>query len=197
MSDELLSATEIHERYGIDRRTLSRWENASAVAPVRTLTGHRRYRRAEVERAIAQGVTEDVAEPAPEPEPPAPKSARRLALEALHAADIAGTDPNDELDALGVVDEDARALVRGVSSERAQLDDIIRASAENWSLERMPVVDRNLLRIATYELVHARATAAAAISEAVALARLLSTEDSGRFINGVLGRIAREHRGAH
>ncbi len=120
MTDDLLSAAEINERYGVDRRTLTRWENAGALDGIRTLTGHRRYRGADVERVLAaraQTATEPEAA-APEPEPEKPKSPRRLALEALHAADVSGTDAADELRALGANDTQARALVEGVRDNR-------------------------------------------------------------------------------
>ena len=68
--------------------------------------------------------------------------------------------------------------------------------ADRWVLERMPIVDRNLLRIGIFELLHREdIPPAATINEAVELAKLLSTEDSGRFVNGLLGRVAREHAG--
>ena len=89
----------------------------------------------------------------------------------------------------------AEALVRGVHDERQELDRRINAAAEHWSLDRMAVVDRVLLRIATYELSHeADVPTAVVIDEAVELAKRYSTEDSGRFVNGVLARLAKELR---
>jgi N utilization substance protein B len=91
----------------------------------------------------------------------------------------------------------ARTLVEGVFGHAVEIDDAIRAASDRWTIERMPVVDRNLLRIGVYELLFSLETpAGAVINEAVELAKLLSTEDSARFVNGVLGRIARERRGA-
>ena len=88
-------------------------------------------------------------------------------------------------------------LVGGVDRRRVELDERIGAAAERWSLDRMPLVDRNLLRLATFELLSSTDVPTAVIlDEAVELAKLLSTEDSGRFVNGVLGRIAREVRPA-
>lgn len=119
-------------------------------------------------------------------------AARRRALEALHAADVTGSDP---LAALPEKDDDAaHALVAGVIEHREELDTIIRTAAEHWSLERMPVVDRNLLRLGIFELLHTTVPTGVVIDEAVRLAKLLSTEDSGRFVNGLLGRVARERR---
>jgi len=88
----------------------------------------------------------------------------------------------------------ARALVNGVKAHREELDGIIRKSAENWSLERMPVVDRNVLRLGIYELIYTDVPTGVIIDQAVTLAKMLSTEDSGRFVNGLLGRVARERR---
>jgi N utilization substance protein B len=126
-----------------------------------------------------------------------PKSSRRLALEALHAADVSGTSALEELEAIGSDDSAARALVSGVSSRLEELDEVIRGVAEHWAVERMPVVDRNLLRLGTFELLHSDGPPGPAINEVVHLAKLLSTEDSGRFVNGVLGKVARERRSAH
>lgn len=87
-----------------------------------------------------------------------------------------------------------RALVDGVRLHRADIDALIGASAEHWSIERMPVVDRNVLRLAAFELLHTANDPRAVIGDAVILVKLLSTEESGRFVNGILGRIHREHR---
>lgn len=80
------------------------------------------------------------------------------------------------------------ALVNGVTEHRTALDALIAAYARDWTLERMPVVDRNILRVAIYELHHTDVPPAVAINEAVELAKDLSTDDSGRFINGILSR---------
>ena len=86
-------------------------------------------------------------------------------------------------------------LVSGVDGRLAELDGRIGAAAERWSLDRMPVLDRNLLRLASFELLNsADVPTAVILDEAVELAKLLSTADSSRFVNGVLGRIAREVR---
>ncbi len=86
-------------------------------------------------------------------------------------------------------------LVRGVEEHREELDAILRKYSEHWALERMPVVDRALLRMACFELTHAPdIPTAVVISEAVELAKQYSTKDSGRFVNGMLGRIADDVR---
>lgn len=87
-------------------------------------------------------------------------------------------------------------LVSGVDRRQEEVDGRIEAAAERWTLDRMPLVDRNLLRLATYELLASGdVPTAVVLDEAIELAKLLSTEDSSRFVNGVLGRIAREVRG--
>ena len=89
----------------------------------------------------------------------------------------------------------AADLVAGVGEHQEEIDELIRRFAKDWTLERMPVIDRNLLRIGVYELLQRPdVPTAAVISEAVELARRYSTEESGRFVNGMLGRIAEEVR---
>jgi N utilization substance protein B len=82
-------------------------------------------------------------------------------------------------------------LVVGVEDHQAELDALIVEHARNWSLERMPAVDRNLLRLALYELMERpEVPVAVVIDEAVELAKRFSTDDSGRFVNGMLSAIA-------
>jgi N utilization substance protein B len=120
--------------------------------------------------------------------------ARKRALDVLHAADALDRSVAQVVEAETDLPEFARELVTGVQEHRAELDDLIRRYADRWALERMPIVDRNLLRIGIFELLHRPdIPTAAAINEAVELAKMLSTEDSGRFVNGLLGRVAREH----
>jgi len=85
----------------------------------------------------------------------------------------------------------ARRLVAGVQEHQADIDRLIATYADRWTIARMPVVDRNVVRIATFELLWAGdVPVPVAINEAVELAKALSTDDSGRFVNGLLGRIA-------
>ena len=87
----------------------------------------------------------------------------------------------------------ATKLVEGVQEHAPEIDRLIDKSAERWALERMPVVDRNLLRMGVFELLWmADVPTAVVINEAVELAKSLSTDESGRFVNGILGRIAQE-----
>lgn len=85
----------------------------------------------------------------------------------------------------------AREIVDGVTDHRDEIDELIVSYAQGWTLDRMPNVDRALLRIAAWEVLYNPAVpTAVAIDEAVELAKEYSTDDSGRFVNGVLGRIA-------
>ena len=83
-------------------------------------------------------------------------------------------------------------LVRGTVEHVAQVDEQIAKHAEHWRMERMPLVDRNILRLAVYEMQHVGTPAAVAIDEALELARRFSNEESVQFINGVLDAVHRE-----
>jgi N utilization substance protein B len=86
-------------------------------------------------------------------------------------------------------------LVRGVLENKEALDNEIESASEHWSVARMPVIDRSILRLGLYELRHARDTpTAVVVSEAVRLAKTYSTERSGAFVNGVLASLARTAR---
>ncbi|WP_447003169.1 transcription antitermination factor NusB [Saccharothrix isguenensis] len=123
--------------------------------------------------------------------------ARKRALDVLYEADLRGVDPVTLLaDRVGSTDvppvnDYTITLVEGVTAHRSRIDDLISEHAEGWTLQRMPAVDRAVLRIGLYELLWAADVPdAVAIDEAVELAKGLSTDDSPRFVNGVLGRIA-------
>lgn len=89
----------------------------------------------------------------------------------------------------------AREIVDGVADHRDEIDELIASYAQGWTIDRMPNVDRAVLRLASWELLHnAEVPAAVAIDEAVELAKEYSTDDSARFVNGVLGKIA-QHAG--
>jgi N utilization substance protein B len=89
-------------------------------------------------------------------------------------------------------DEFAEVLLRGVIEELVQIDERIARNAANWRLERMPVVDRNVLRIAVYEMLRTDTPPAVIIDEALELARKFSGEESVHFVNGVLDAVRRE-----
>jgi N utilization substance protein B len=130
---------------------------------------------------------------------PARRKARKRALDVLYEADLRSVPIPDVLTAVVARTEPPRppyldytvTLVEGVTAHLDRIDELIGSYAEGWTLERMPPVDRNLARIAVFELLYADdIDTPVAISEAVELARQLSTDDSPRFLNGVLGRIA-------
>lgn len=147
------------------------------------------------------------------------RTARRLALDVLYEAEIrdllpldawqkrgedgwvVSTSIEDDADSAGNGEpspeslEYAEALVAGVQEHHADIDALIARYADRWAIERMPVIDRNLLRISLFELLwRPDIPVAVAINEAVELAKSLSTEDSGRFINGLLGHIVETER---
>ncbi|MEI2809886.1 MAG: transcription antitermination factor NusB [Nocardioides sp.] len=123
--------------------------------------------------------------------------ARKRALEILYAADMRGLDPAAALDELIADGEPPHndytgVLVRGVSEHRAAIDAMLAEHSTSWTVDRMPAVDRNVLRLATFELRFGgeEIPGPVAIDEAVKLVRELSTDDSPGFVNGVLGAIA-------
>jgi N utilization substance protein B len=121
--------------------------------------------------------------------------ARKRALDILFEAELRGLPTLEllsERQSLGDVPVQpyAAALVRGVATNRERIDELISWNLVDWTLERMPAVDRNILRIGVYELLWADDVPdGVAISEAVALAQDLSTDNSPSFVNGVLARI--------
>jgi transcription antitermination factor NusB len=84
-----------------------------------------------------------------------------------------------------------RSLVQGVADHQGELDELVQRFARRWTVARMPAIDRNLLRLGTYELAHEVTSPAVVINEVIELAKRLSTEDSGRYVNGVLEAIRR------
>lgn len=88
----------------------------------------------------------------------------------------------------------ARRLLAGVRKNRAELDELLKKTADNWSLERMAVVDRNILRIGAYEMLHADTPDKVAINEALELAKRFGAKQSSHFVNGILDRFVKERR---
>lgn len=128
--------------------------------------------------------------------------ARKRALDILFSADVRGEEITVALaaEAARAASEPAREaswlyareIVDGVIDHRDQIDEQIRTHSRDWKLERMPAVDRAVLRIAAWELLHnAEVPTAVAIDEAVELVKEFSTEESGSFVHGVLARIVR------
>jgi transcription antitermination factor NusB len=90
--------------------------------------------------------------------------------------------------------EYAQTLVRGTVDGRETIDELIRGQADNWRLERMPPVDRNILRLAVYEMLHERDTPKLVVlDEAIELAKKFGSEQSGRFVNGLLDGLLKQH----
>lgn len=123
--------------------------------------------------------------------------ARELALQFLYQLDLRGDAMLDEAREFVVAEErDAETtrfalrLVQGTHENRATIDQMIQSVAQNWNISRMAVVDRNVLRLATYELVHCPdVPPKVAINEAIELGKRYSTQNSGAFINGILDKI--------
>ena len=133
------------------------------------------------------------------------RKAREVALQFLYQLDQHGdTDPTEheaEFWTRHPVDEATRAfastLVRGVTSRHIEVDKLIAQYTEHWDLDRMAVVDRNILRLAVYELLDRPSVPPkVAINEAIEISKKFGTEDSSRFINGILDRVYKELRAA-
>jgi len=124
------------------------------------------------------------------------REARERALELLYEAEAKGLEPAEVLVGLPVTpDHFAVALVTGVGERLAELDGHIERLAREWTVERMPWVDRSILRLAAFELVaRPDVPTGVILSEAVELAKRFSTEEAGRFVNGLLSNLAREVR---
>ena len=127
---------------------------------------------------------------------PSRSRAREVALQVLYEDDLNPRNNPALGDALIVrrlkrpeLIEFARELVAGVRRNRQELDSAIQEAAVNWSLHRMPVTDRNALRLGAYELLHADTPDRVAINEAIELARRFGTAQSASFVNGILDRL--------
>ena len=125
--------------------------------------------------------------------------ARKQALDLLYEADIRKLSPLHVLESRPVEDgPDARpirdytkSLIEGIEENRRKIDELITTYAQGWDMDRLPAVDRNILRLGIYEIVWLDELAdAIAIDEALTLAKDLSTDESAGYIHGVLGRIA-------
>ena len=126
--------------------------------------------------------------------------ARKQALDLLYETDIRGTNlvetlmsrdvPAEGPDARPIRDY-TRDLVNGVSDNRRKIDELITTYAQGWDMDRLPAVDRNILRLGIYEILWSTSVpTSVAIDEALVLAKELSSDESSKYIHGVLGRIA-------
>ena len=126
--------------------------------------------------------------------------ARKQALDLLYETDIRGTNLVETLAARDIpaegpdarpIREYTRELVNGVSENRRKIDELITTYAQGWDMDRLPAVDRNILRLGIYEILWSTSVpTSVAIDEALDLAKELSSDDSSKYIHGVLGRIA-------
>lgn len=123
--------------------------------------------------------------------------ARRQALNILYQREITGDATEKIIAAQSYSDEDGeptefcRSLLEGVECHQADIDDALSDISEHWSVARMPLVDRSILRLATYEILFADdIPVSVSINEAVEMAKVFGGTDSSKFVNGVLGRLA-------
>jgi len=127
------------------------------------------------------------------------RKARELALQALFSLDVNEADSEKGIEDFCAQHEDALSktvkpffldLVNGVVAEKADIDRLMDKWAKNWKISRMPVVDRNIMRLAVFELIkRSDIPASVSINEAVEIGKKFGSRDSGAFINGVLDRI--------
>ena len=123
--------------------------------------------------------------------------ARKRALDVLFESEVRGLPPGGTLDERVVagdppVNDYTVELVRGIREHAGRIDDLVTTYAQGWTLDRMPAVDRNALRIGVFEILYVDGVPdAVAVTEAMNLVRDLSTDDSPGFVNGVLGNIVR------
>ena len=118
------------------------------------------------------------------------RAGRRTAFFLLYQWDVTGRPLATLYE--GEVDEFARTLAERVAERAAELDEAITAASQDWTANRLGAVERNILRIGVHELQTASVPPEVAIDEAVTLAKRYASEDAGRLVNGILGRIARE-----
>ncbi|MCD4526071.1 transcription antitermination factor NusB [Nocardioides sp. cx-173] len=123
--------------------------------------------------------------------------ARKRALDLLYASEMRGESPTEALDRAiadgeGPTNDYTATLVRGVVAHQSEIDELLATYSEAWTLDRMPAVDRNVLRLGVWEMLYAEDVPdTVAVSEAMALVRELSTDESPPFVNGILGAIQR------
>jgi N utilization substance protein B len=126
--------------------------------------------------------------------------ARKQALDLLYEGDIRNTSPSELLEIRDIPEEgpDARPireytkeLITGIALHRRKIDELISTYAQGWDMDRLPAVDRNILRLGIFEILwQGDLDDAIAIDEALTLAKELSTDESAGYVHGVLGRIA-------
>lgn len=128
------------------------------------------------------------------------RAARELAINVLYQIDVAHLPAEEALETAienieieSASSDFARVLVEGVMERETEIDEVLQRLSVGWELQRQPAVDRNILRMAIYEIIYQEGIpASVSINEAVDLAKKYSTAESGRFVNGVLGALVRE-----
>ena len=127
------------------------------------------------------------------------RKAREIALQVLYQLDVLRIEPREALElfwlhfsAAAEAREFASELVEGTWAHRDAIDQLISTCSENWTLERMAIVDRNVLRMAAYEILYRKdIPPSVTINEAIELAKKFGTDESGAFVNGILDSVAR------
>ena len=129
------------------------------------------------------------------------REGREMALQALYLSDVCGLQIPSALKAAlkqefpETVKEFSRHLVKGVIENKEEIDRILRLYAENWELNRMASVDRNILRLSAFEILSDVETPVSVIiDEAIEIAKTYSTGDSGKFVNGILDKVKKERK---
>ena len=125
---------------------------------------------------------------------------REAVFKAIFQMDFSGNDPEEELENFfekwfdEKLKEDARRYVRGIKENLEKIDKIISSKLEKWTIDRLSAVDRNVLRLGTYELLNEMdIPMEVTLDEMIELAKKYGTENSGKFVNGVLDKIAKEY----
>ena len=128
------------------------------------------------------------------------RKARESTLQILFQLEFDDTEPNQVIDsfwknkkATKEIKEHCRSLVEGITTHREDIDKVIQSVSENWRIARMAIVDRNVLRIAVFELLHGEDIAPAiVINEAIEIAKKYSSEEGATFVNGILDGVRKE-----
>ncbi len=127
------------------------------------------------------------------------RKARTIALEIIYQKEMTKDTLDEIIENRLKVEENeppsdfSMMLIKGVINHQQELDNLIASHTDNWALERMPSLDRNIIRISLYEMLYEKdIPLSVSINEAVELAKMFGTDDSGKFVNGVLGKIASE-----